>query len=236
MTTVNDDVTESTDEDTVLDGASRPLRKDALRNRQALLAAGREVFAERGLDASLDDIAHRAGLGVGTAYRHFGNKHELARAIFTAAVDDVIALAEQAAADADPWSGLVRFLEGAAAAQAADRGLREVMMGFHDELETTRINNALTTSLNQLVTAAKAKGQLREDAEASDVGVVVLMLCTVADVFGDYSSNLWRRYLPILLDGLRPGGVLPEPPLDDELVREAFASHKQRLAGRAPRV
>ena len=71
--------------------ASRPLRKDAVRNRALLVAAAREVFAERGLDASLDDVAHRAGLGVGTAYRHFANKYELARAIFGEAIDEIVA-------------------------------------------------------------------------------------------------------------------------------------------------
>ena len=66
---------------------SRPLRKDAARNRALLLDAAREVFAERGLEASLDDIARHAGLGVGTAYRHFSNKYELAQAIFAEAID-----------------------------------------------------------------------------------------------------------------------------------------------------
>ncbi len=146
MTTVDS----TTDTDTVA-GASRPLRKDAARNRQALLDAGRVVFAERGLDASLDDIAHHAGLGVGTAYRHFTNKHELAKAIFAEGVDRMLDLADRAAADPDPWTGLVRFLEGAAEAQCADRGLRETLMGFHDVEAFDRVQERFTTALTSLI-------------------------------------------------------------------------------------
>ena len=72
------------------------------------------MFAERGLDASLDDIAHAAGVGVGTAYRHFANKYELAGAIMREGVDEMVAIAEECAAADDPWDGLVRFLEGSA--------------------------------------------------------------------------------------------------------------------------
>lgn len=120
--------------------ASRPLRKDAARNRALLVQAGREVFAERGLEASLDDVARHAGLGVGTAYRHFANKYELAQAIFTEAIETIIAKAEEAAELDDPWRGLVMFFECAAEAQATDRGLREVLMGFHDPEEMQRTN------------------------------------------------------------------------------------------------
>src|SRR3954451_15728355 len=95
------------------EAAARPMRKDAARNRALLVQAGREVFAERGLDASLDDVAQRAGLGVGTAYRHFANKHELAQAIFTEAIDELIAEAKAAAAMPDAWAGIVRFIEQA---------------------------------------------------------------------------------------------------------------------------
>src|SRR3954464_12088586 len=91
--------------------ASRPLRKDAARNRALLVQAGREVFAERGLEASLDDVARPAGLGVGTAYRHFANKFELARAIFTEAIEEIVDTARAAAAMDDAWAGIVAFLE-----------------------------------------------------------------------------------------------------------------------------
>jgi AcrR family transcriptional regulator len=215
------------------DAASRPLRKDAARNRALLVQAGREVFAERGLEASLDDVARRAGLGVGTAYRHFANKYDLAKAIFADAVDGIIATARSAAAMDDPWCGIVAFIEAAAEAQTNDRGLRDVMTGVHDTGEMERINDVISPLLTDLVERAKAAGRVREEIDATDVGVAVLMLCTVADITGDVAPDLWRRYLPMLLDALRAGSPLPVPALAESEFRRAMVGHKQRMI-RAP--
>jgi AcrR family transcriptional regulator len=210
--------------------AARPLRKDAARNRALLIDAARTVFAERGLEASLDDIAHRAGLGVGTAYRHFANKYELAEAIFAEAIDRVIALAEHAAESPDAWDGIVAFLEGTAEMQTADRGLREVLMGVHDPERMEQVNDRLSPPMRRMIERGKHAGQIRPDVEVTDLGIVVLMLCTVADVTGDASPDLWRRYLPMLLDGLRTGTDLPVPPVPEDVLRKAMDSHKRRLA------
>jgi AcrR family transcriptional regulator len=219
------DSTRAADEET-----PRPLRRDAARNRDALLAAARTVFAERGLEASLDDVAREAGLGVGTAYRHFANKYELAKAIFAQAIDDLAERADAAAAsDAPAWEGIVAFLEYSAEEQSRDRGLREVMMGVHDDEEFDRVNERLSAPFRTLVVRAKAEGTLRPDAEISDLALTLVMLCTVADVTAEVAPDLWRRYLPVLLDGLRPGQELPVPPLEEEALRTAMKSHKQRL-------
>ena len=212
--------------------ASRPLRKDAARNRALLIEAARQVFAERGLDASLDDVAHHAGVGVGTAYRHFANKYELAQAIFAEAIDGIVALAEDALGFDDPWAGIVSFLEGAAAAQTADRGLREVLMGVHDPEKMDQVNERISAPLRELVERGRRSGVLRPDIDSTDLGVVVIMLCTVADVTGDASPDLWRRYLPILLAGLRSdSGLAPPsvPPMSEDMFRKAISTHKQRL-------
>src|SRR3984885_6165269 len=92
---------------------ARPLRRGAERNRQRILAAAAEVFNERGLDVSLDEIARHAGVGVGTVYRRFSTKEELIEALFMDRLDSITALAEDAAETADPWSGLASFLEQA---------------------------------------------------------------------------------------------------------------------------
>jgi AcrR family transcriptional regulator len=210
--------------------ASRPLRKDAARNRVLLVQAAREVFAERGLEASLDDIAHHAGVGVGTAYRHFANKYELAQAIFAEAVEQVIDLADRAAEHDDPWAGIVGFLEGAAEMQAADRGLREVLMGVHDPDKMEEVNQRISVPLNRLVERAQDAHAIRPDVEATDLGIVVVMICTVADITADAAPELWRRYLAMLLDGLRAGSELPVPPVSEDVLRKAMTTHKQRLA------
>ena len=209
---------------------SRPLRKDAARNRALLVQAAREVFAERGLEASLDDVAHHAGLGVGTAYRHFANKYELAQAILAEAIEQVIDLADRSAEAPDPWEGLVAFIEGVAELQSSDRGLREVLMGVHDPERMEQVSERFTAPLRRIVERAKDAERIRPDVEATDVGIVVMMLCTVADITSDATPDLWRRYLPMLLEGLRTGAEPPVPPLSDDVLRKAMNTHKQRLA------
>ena len=207
------------------------MRKDAARNRELLLTAAREVFGERGLDASLDDVARRAGVGVGTAYRHFANKHELAAAIFAEEVAEIAALAESSAQAEDPWQGLVDFLERTLQAQTVNRGLREVLMGVHDASQEEEMHGLLSEPIIRIVTRAQEAGVVRADADATDLGMVIIMLCVVADVAADADPQLWRRYLPIMLAGLKPDGPeLPLPPLADDVMRKAMSSHKQRLA------
>src|SRR3954464_6326458 len=90
---------------------TRPLRRDAELNRERLLAAARELFATRGLHVTLNDIAHHAGVGVGTAYRRFANKEEVIDALFEQGLQDIADLATEALANPDAWAGLVLFLE-----------------------------------------------------------------------------------------------------------------------------
>ena len=100
--------------------AGRPLRRDAARNRQRILQAASEVFTEQGLEASLDEVARQAGVGVGTVYRRFRTKEELVEALFEDRVDAVAALAERAAEEPDPWTGLASFMEQMAEMLAGD--------------------------------------------------------------------------------------------------------------------
>ena len=208
--------------------SSRPLRKDAARNRAALVAAARHVFAERGLEASLDDVAHAAGVGVGTAYRHFANKYELAGAIMREGVDEMVGSPRSAPPPTSPWDGLVRFLESSCAKQTADRGLHEVLMGFHDEALAEEAGNRITPALTRIVDRAHESGDLRPDIDVTDVGVMILTLTTIAEFTASISADLWRRYLPIFLDALRSGSPLPVPPAAFDDMRRAFATYKQR--------
>ncbi|MCU1657566.1 MAG: TetR family transcriptional regulator [Pseudonocardiales bacterium] len=197
---------------------ARTLRKDAARNRALLLEAARDVFAERGLDASLDDIAHRAGLGVGTAYRHFAKKQEIAEALFASVLDQVLAEIEHALTVDDPWEALVTFFEAAAASQAKDRGLHQVLVGTYTIEDMSPIRERLTASLVILFDRAKAAGVLRKDVEVTDVGAIFTMLGPVYDMSVAISSPVWRRYLALLLDGLR---AVDQPPLPWPSLTEA---------------
>ena len=106
--------------------SGRALRSDAERNRQRVLAAARELFAARGLEASLNDVAHHANVGVGTVYRRFATKEELVEAIFEDGIDQIAALAESALQQDDSWTGFVWFVEQLCELTATDRGLREM--------------------------------------------------------------------------------------------------------------
>ena len=142
----------------------------------------------------------------------------------------MIDLATRCAEVPDPWLGIVTFLEGTAEMQTADRGLREVLMGVHDRAHMDRVHDQFTGPMRTMVDRAKRAGQVRPDLEVTDLGVVLMMLCTVADVTADAAPDLWRRYLPMLLDGLQAGSELPVPPVPEDVLRKAMDSHKQRLA------
>ncbi|MFE2042075.1 TetR/AcrR family transcriptional regulator [Streptomyces sp. NPDC059477] len=183
------------------------LRRDAEVNRRRLLAAAREVFRDRGLRATLDDVAHHAGLGVGTAYRHFRNKDALIDALF----DDMLARVEEVtregAEDPDAWRGLATHLERVAELQALDRGLREVLLGTGRPMPgESEFRYRIGRHVDLMVERAKAQGVLRPDAEPWDLMAIQLMVAAVTDRTG--RPDLWRRYLHLLLDGLRAG---PEP-------------------------
>ncbi len=212
--------------------ACRPLRADAARNRQRILVAAGEVFAERGLDATLDDIAHHAGLGVGTVYRRFPGKEELIEALFEQAVHEVVALAEQAEAMEDSWAGLVWFLERATEMQAEDLGLRDVVLhsGYGRE-RVALARNSIVPVVTRLVERAQKDGHLRADFVPTDVPMIELMLSSVSAYSSSVAPDLWRRYLGIVLDGLsadrsQTRTLAPGP--SPEVIEVAMSCHKFR--------
>ena len=194
----------------------RPLRRDAERNRQRILQAAREVFAERGLGVTLDEIARHAGVGVGTVYRRFADKEALIDALFEDRIGELVAIGEQALTEDDAWEGLLRFLDRSLAMQSADRGLKDVITSSthgHDRVAQARARMA--PPVTQLVHRAQAAGELRADLEPTDVPVITLLLALVADFTSDVVPELWRRYLTIVLDGLRTRREGPSPlPVD----------------------
>jgi AcrR family transcriptional regulator len=182
----------------------KPLRKDAARNRQRILDAAYELFAARGLSATLNDIAHYAGVGVGTVYRHFPDREQLIDGLFEQRIDEIAVLLQQALDDPDPWHGLTTFLERNLSLQARDRGLRELILGAAGGFERlARARARLSPIGAQLIARAQEAGALRADIEPQDLPLIQLMLSSVIDVSHDVAPELWRRYLAIVLAGLR---------------------------------
>lgn len=209
--------------------ADRPLRRDAARNRALILCTAAEVFAERGLEAGYDEIARRAGVGVGTVYRRFPERAELVRALFESRIEELVGVAEEAAARADAWDGLCWFLEKAIERQVHDRGLKEVMvLALPDDEHRLLGRERLGPLFDDLVSQAQATGCLRADVGATDLGMQLMLLSSMAT---PEQPELWRRYFELLLDGLRarPGQrSLPLAPPEDEALHQLMRNLHQR--------
>jgi AcrR family transcriptional regulator len=207
--------------------APRPLRRDAERNRQLILDTAKIVFGRRGLDASLDEVAHEAGLGVGTVYRRFPNRDALIDALF----DDMLASIERIVAESvalpRAWDGLIHFMTAMLESQGRDKALRDLMLSrqkYLDQCEQDKeevVRDIVEPALYDLIDRAKADGDLRPDVAATDVGVLLISAVGVVDFTAPADPEVWRRHLAVLVDGLRarPSGattVLAPEPLDDE--------------------
>jgi AcrR family transcriptional regulator len=183
-----------------VDDTERPLRADAKRNRDQLLAAARAAFTEKGAGASLEDIARRAQVGVGTLYRHFPTRQALLEAVY---VDEVEALCRSAGdfADEDPWNALVQWFDRFVDYVATKRALAEEMMATvsADAPVFRQCHDAIYAAGEPLLARAKEAGVVRSDAEFSDVirmvgGVTMIRNATPEDI---------RRVLKMAMDGLR---------------------------------
>ncbi len=198
------DVTESGSADVVGIGSDEhKLRADAARNRQRVLTAAAQVFAERGLDVSLDEVAHAAGVGVGTVYRRFPNKEALIDALFEDKVENMIVLAQAAEAFEDPWEGFVYFIEHALERQMRNRGLRDVLLRSEFACAgAARTRDAVAPILTEIIERAQVTGRLRPDVVVNDIPMLVTMLGAVSDYVGTENAELWQRYMLLILDGL----------------------------------
>lgn len=216
-----------------MDGVERgrtALRRDARRNRDLLLAAARQVYAEQGVDAPLDDIARRAGVGNATLYRHFPSRGALIEAVFHDTLAATLRTGEEARRSEDPWAGLTAYLERIFEGLAADRGANDLMttsVAGAPSLEALRAHNRET--IGTLVRRAQDRGTVRQDVTAEDLLFTLAALGRVVPAAEAVAPGSWRRYLALLLDGLRTEAArpLPAPPL-------AFGELEDVLRGLGP--
>jgi AcrR family transcriptional regulator len=191
---------------------TRPARSDATRNHELIVTAARSVLAESGADATMEEIARRCGLGVGTLYRHFPDKEALVDAVLDDAFAEIVALARAALTEADAWAGFAGFVEGTIAHHAANRGLREIMAGNARGRERAAAMRAsLRPLVRDLVERARAEGSLRADFAPEDVPVLFWACDRVIEASAPVVPELWQRLLGLLLDGLRAGAATPMP-------------------------
>jgi AcrR family transcriptional regulator len=195
---------------------TKTLRSDARRNREQLVASARELFAREGVEASVEEITHHAGLGMGTLYRHFPTKEELIDAVLEDSFAELIELAERSSAEANAWVGFTGFLEQAIAQLAANRGLKDMLASSERGRERAEAMRArIRPPLRRLITRAQEQGDLRPDFTAEDLPLVFSTANRVIEMTAPVAPEHWRRFLGLILDGLRAGAAtpLPQPPL-----------------------
>ncbi|MFI5763982.1 TetR/AcrR family transcriptional regulator [Streptomyces sp. NPDC051563] len=199
-----------------------PVRRDARRNRELLLAAARKAFAAQGLDAPLDEIARRAGVGNATLYRHFPTRAALIDAVFQDALQGTVDAGEEARGATDAWEGLVHYLDAVFTVLSSDRGINDLMTSPVEgvtSLDAVHVHNHETMAL--LVDRAQRDGTMRTDVTVEDLLMSLATLGrSVPSLAAAGPPNAWRRQLALFLDALRastrPTSPLPAPGLTPE--------------------
>ena len=184
--------------------ATRTLRADARRNRERILESARAVFAEAGADAQMDDVARRAGVGVGTVYRHFPTKEalmvELVRQKFRLFGDRMRAALER---EGDPFEALadVMRLNAETAAKDAATQLAITSAGDHIWRQASAEQEELLALTDQLIARARRAGTIRPDVRGSEIG---MLMCGVCSSMGFSLPGFdWRRHLDLVIDTLK---------------------------------
>lgn len=210
--------------------AARTLRRDAQRNRERIVATARRLFAERGLTVGFNEIAHSAGVAVGTVYNRFVDKDELVRAALTEPADELLRVAEQARGADRAWDGVRLLLDGIAALLATNVALRDLALTLDDTTVPAR-GLAIAAIVDELLDRARAEGDLRAGVTVDDLVAVLWMVTEVARHSPDH-PELYRRYLQVVVDGLAAGTA----PLDVAAPPGATAAMSRHWASsRAPR-
>jgi AcrR family transcriptional regulator len=175
--------------------------------------AAQAAFAERGLDVPLEDVAEQAGVGIATLYRRFPTRDDLVAACFEGRLAEYARAAEEALDAPDGWTGFRTYVERTCAMQAADRGLKDVLTRTFPNARALEANRSRGFELFlRLIDRAKAEGTLRSDFVPEDHVLVLMGNAGVVQGTGNEAPDAWRRYVALMLDGLRTEGAAPLPP------------------------
>ncbi|MER6420166.1 helix-turn-helix domain-containing protein [Streptomyces sp. NPDC001137] len=184
----------------------KPMRADARRNYERLLKVAAEAFAEHGENASLDDIAKRAGVGSGTLYRHFPTRQALLEAVYVDAIEAIAARADDFARELPPGEALVEWLNELSAGMIQVRGLKTLLgsaVTDGSNAVVTACGNSVKGAAERLVGAAKREGALRQDVEPIEILRLAHGVATASELANGEGTHI-RRYLSLLTEGLRP--------------------------------
>lgn len=209
------------------------LRADAARNRAAIVEAARQVFAEQGLDAPLDEIAQRAGTGNATLYRRFPTREDLVSAVFAERMAEHLAAVEAGLADPDAWNGFASYMRTVAAMQSRDRGIADlVTMDGPAVPYIERLRAEAFDGLVRLVERARCAGALRADFTTEDVVVFLMANAGLVERAHGVTAQASARLVHVLLDGLRSAAATDGPAAPTaRRVRLAMRRNAQRRLG-----
>lgn len=208
------------------------LRADAERNRERVVDAAREVFAERGIDASTNEIARHAGVGVATLFRRFPTRDDLVAAAFSEKMSAYARALDDALADPDPWHGFCAYIERVCQMQADDRGFADVLtMTFPTARAFEEDRNRSAKALAVLLERAKATGRLRDDFAHQDVPLILMANAGVVTATKDAAPDAWRRFVGYLIQSFAAEAArpLPEPPSQRQMYRALMRLKRKSL-------
>jgi AcrR family transcriptional regulator len=180
-----------------------PLRADARRNRARILAAASEVFAAQGSSATTEEVARRAGVAIGTIFRHFPTKDDLLTAIMKDLLEQLTGDVAALAREGDPRTALFSFFTSLVAQAAAKSNVVELLSRSGTEIQAAQPLQALRGGIDDLLTSGQHSGAIREDAQIGEVMALLASTCQGAFQAG-WDDDLQRRTLTVIFDGLRP--------------------------------
>jgi AcrR family transcriptional regulator len=213
---------------------ARPLRADAERNRRRILDAARAVFADRGLDAPLEDIAERAGVGIATLYRRFATREDLVMAVFCDTFAQFAEFAEEALRAPSAWTGFRHLVERVCALQAADRGSTDVLI-LAPSCERAREHRTRGfRAFTELVRRAQEEGTLREDFTVEDFVLLLIANASVVQATMEAAPHAWRRFVALMLQSYRAPHDGPLPAAPTPIQTERIMRHIGAAKGLCP--
>jgi AcrR family transcriptional regulator len=214
---------------------TKPLRADAERNRLHILEAAAAAFADGGLDVPVAEIARRAGVGPGTLFRRFPTKDDLVIAIVEQRFEDICALLDAALENPDPWAGFVECMEAAVTMQVRDRGVLEAVgERFFGDPRMRALKDKVNPKVAALLERAQRAGVVRADVVHQDIPVLIQAAAHAGCVMPSCDPELSRRYLAIMLDGLRPAAATPLPVCAPDIEALERRARRRAAADRPP--
>lgn len=206
-------------------GERKELRQDAARNLERVLTAARELFDERGTSLCIEEVASRAGVGVGTIYRRFPTKGDLIDAVALPLYEHTLEIARESL-DAPPGAGLERFVRRATAFHAAHGLPSRLLWGATG---AALVRQEIAAAMEVLIQRAKDEGTLRPDVVYQDLVVLFWTITDLVDATRRTAPLIWERHLDLVLDGLRPGPArrLPAPVPEDRWEQVVAERHER---------